>query len=265
MDDKNQKETVQGYEIKRAVLFEDKRGFALAHSPNAPDPFVTWQFTQGENGARDYYWGRYASSLESATSRYEDRIDHYRHETGLSVVGGYKYYPTQRPVDIGTYPKTAENTPVIVGNFDKREPVEDGKFQAWGFLIYDAPLTAKQIYDYELRPAPDNFDVVVARNKELVVMREQAQVVGHWEDMKGLPEEKRFTWHRPSIHAFDLREPVVSPEQMAGRYRRARHDFDRADRQTAPKPIAQQLAEAEKQVRRDTPQTTDKKPNRDER
>ena len=32
---------------------------ALGHNPGAPSPFVTWQFTEGENGHRDYYWGRY--------------------------------------------------------------------------------------------------------------------------------------------------------------------------------------------------------------
>jgi hypothetical protein len=56
MDDKNQKETVHGYEILRSVIFANNRGFALAENFAAVDPFITWQFTI-ENGARDYYWG----------------------------------------------------------------------------------------------------------------------------------------------------------------------------------------------------------------
>ena len=46
-------ETVQGYEIKQAIVFDNDRGFALGENPAAPEPFVTWQFTE-ENGQRDY-------------------------------------------------------------------------------------------------------------------------------------------------------------------------------------------------------------------
>lgn len=48
-------ETVQGYVILKAATFETGHGFALGHNPGAPSPFVTWQFTEGENGHRDYY------------------------------------------------------------------------------------------------------------------------------------------------------------------------------------------------------------------
>ena len=46
----------------KAATFETGHGFALGHNPGAPSPFVTWQFTEGENGHRDYYWGRYGTS-----------------------------------------------------------------------------------------------------------------------------------------------------------------------------------------------------------
>jgi hypothetical protein len=88
--------------------------------------------------------------------------------------------------------------------------VEQGQFKAWGYLVYDAPLTAKQIYDYELRPAPGNFDFVIEKNK-------QAQIVGHWEESRKMPETQRFTWFKPSINAFALREPAVAPEQREQR------------------------------------------------
>ena len=42
----------------KAATFETGHGFALGHNPGAPSPFVTWQFTEGENGHRDYYWQR---------------------------------------------------------------------------------------------------------------------------------------------------------------------------------------------------------------
>ena len=248
------------------------------------------------------------------------------------LAGPYKYYSTQRPVDIATYPST-DGGPVSFVNFDKRELCENATFRAWGYLAYDAPLTVKQIGDYELRAAsgnPDNvkvspyqleaqleaigkwetahglsdraritwyhgdtgtfvkkdwvmaetvsdrFDGIIeqkARNAERRVeqklfadygisdapgssdekkrMIEQAQVVGHWEDDKGMPDNERFAWHKPSIHAYALREPAVSPDQLEQRYHRAKLELTRdSEKQPTPKRIADQLAEAGKQVQR---------------
>ena len=72
--------------------------------------------------------------------------------------GLYKYYSTQRPVDIGTFPKPPHNAPDEIVNYDQRIPVEGGAFLAWGHLTYTRPLTERQTADYELRPAPDNPD-----------------------------------------------------------------------------------------------------------
>jgi N12 class adenine-specific DNA methylase len=62
----------------------------------------------------------------------------------------YRYYSTQRPVSVGTYPQDS-GRPVEIFNFDERTLVENGAFSAWGWLEYDNPLTAKQTEDYELR------------------------------------------------------------------------------------------------------------------
>ncbi len=156
MSDNPSMETVHGYEIKRSVLFDNDRGFALAENPNAPQPFVTWQFTE-ENGKRDYYWWHYMTNKAVAVRDYESRVSEYQQDYGVSEKSAYRYYSTQRPVDIGTFPKT-ENGPLYLVNFDKRESVEQGQFLAWGYLVYDAPLTEKQMNDYELRAAPGNPD-----------------------------------------------------------------------------------------------------------
>ena len=39
--------------------------------------------------------------------------------------GLYKYYSTQRPVDIGTFPKPSHNDPDEIINYDQRVPVEN--------------------------------------------------------------------------------------------------------------------------------------------
>ena len=73
---------------------------------------------------------------------------------GLQENGRYRYYSTQRPVDIGTFPKPAGNAPEEIHNYDNRQPVEGGTMQAWGWLEYAKPLTEKEAGDYELKPAP---------------------------------------------------------------------------------------------------------------
>ena len=151
-----------GYEIQRAVLFDNGRGFALGHDPVAPNPYVTWQFAE-ENGKRDYYWGHYFNSKDKAAMDYNNRVFDYERQYRVERVQTqgpdfYKYYSTQRPVDLGTFPKPKENLPVAFLNYNERVLVENCSFRAWGELLYLDPLTEKDISDYELRPAPDNPD-----------------------------------------------------------------------------------------------------------
>ena len=171
-------ENIQGYEIEKSVLFENSRGFALGHNPAAPQPYVTWQFTENEGGVRDYYWGHYHTDREWAERDFSRRIDDYQalfkveeKEPGQEPGGYYRYYSTQRPFDIGATPDTKDNPLVEVVNYedDRRRPVAGGKIHAWGEAIYKKPLTAKQLRDYELTPAPDNPDrkrSITARLKE---------------------------------------------------------------------------------------------------
>lgn len=63
---------VQGYEITRSIWFDDRRGFAIGHNPNAAAPFVCWQF-KTENGARDFYWGSYCNSEKEAAAHFAAR------------------------------------------------------------------------------------------------------------------------------------------------------------------------------------------------
>ena len=212
MSDKASKEKVHGYEIKRSILFENDRGFALGENPQAVQPFVTWQFTE-ENGKRDYYWGHYTANSAAATREYENRIAEYQHDYGVSEKLAYKYYSTQRPVDIGTFPKT-ENGPLRLVNFDSREDVEQGRFQAWGYLVYDTPLTEKQIDDYELRAAPGNPGQLRLAPEQL---EQQVQVVGKWEQSKRIPDVKRLTWWYPDFGSF-VKKEFVTDAQLSDCY-----------------------------------------------
>lgn len=122
----------------------------------------------------------------------------------------YKYYSTQRPIDIGTYPKPPEAPEVELVFYDQRNPVENGTFLAWGELIYDAPLTPEQVSNYELRPSRDNPDI---RER----MSVQAQAVGAWEKRNHIPAEKCLTKWAPDIQAF-VSLPRTTIEQLARRF-----------------------------------------------
>ena len=102
-------------------------------------------------------------SGEKLFCEYDQEVKHYQRIYNVGIrqteaPGLYKYYSTQRPVDIGTFPKPPYNKPDEIFNYDQRIPVENGSFLAWGYLTYTRPLTEKQASDYELRPAPDNPD-----------------------------------------------------------------------------------------------------------
>ncbi len=72
-------ETVQGYVILKAATFETGHGFALGHNPGGAEPLCDLaRFTEGENGHRDYYWGRYGTSQAWAQRDFDRRVDDYQ-------------------------------------------------------------------------------------------------------------------------------------------------------------------------------------------
>lgn len=61
-----------------------------------------------------------------------------------------RYYSTQRPVGPGTFP---DGQPHTIHNFDSRTFIPEIGREAWGYIDYDAPLTAQAARAYELTPA----------------------------------------------------------------------------------------------------------------
>jgi hypothetical protein len=159
----------------------------------------------------------------------------------------YKYYSTQRPVDINTFPKT-DSGPAKIINFDKRESVENGKFQAWGYLLYSAPLSQKQMDDYELRAAPGNPDLLRLTPEQL---EQQVQVVGKWEQSKRIPDMKRLTWWYPDFGVF-VKKEFITDAELSGRYEKVMESKAHAtQKMSVKKPIAERLKEGAEQAERD--------------
>ena len=177
--------------IRRTILFDNKCGFVLGENPKAPNPYVTWQFNE-QDGHRDFFWGHYHNEPDMAERDFHNRAEDYQRRYHVFEVEQapdketYKYYSTQRPIDIGTYPNSYFNRPVHMDLYFTRQEVTGEAFQAWGAITYAQPLTKREMQDYELRPSRENLDI---RRQ----MDTQAQVVGKWEDAHHVPEQRRLT------------------------------------------------------------------------
>lgn len=155
-------EAIDDYEILMTTLFKTGHGFAIAQAKDQGKRFMVWQFTETAYG-RDFYHGRSFALRDEAERDFRRRADNYKHinktdqQSLQSPARYYRYYSTQRPVDIGTYPKDDGNPPLVVVNYDcdRRRPVAGGKLHAWGELTYRKPLTEEQARAYELTPAPE--------------------------------------------------------------------------------------------------------------
>lgn len=129
----------QGYAILKAVMLENGRGFALGEHPTAPSRYVTWACYDDKDGQRQYEWGHYGNDRTAMEQDFTDRVQDYQRIYNVGIrqteaPGLYKYYSTQRPVDIGTFPKPPYNKPDEIFNYDQRIPVENGSFLAWAIL-----------------------------------------------------------------------------------------------------------------------------------
>jgi hypothetical protein len=180
-----------------------------------------------------------------AAAYYVGPIDYERVPEFLEAP--YRYYSTQRPVDIGTFPKL-ECGPVGIVNFDKRETCENSTFRAWGYLSYDAPLTEKQTAEFELRAASDNPDRDRASPYQLDA---QVQAIGKYEDSKHMNLYKRLTWKHNDFGVY-VRHGDIPPARIGERFAEIMGIKARAaERLTAKRPIAEQLAEGEKRAARE--------------
>ena len=121
----------------------------FAESVGDPVPGREVFLTQGQIYSLFAEMEEKTKALTEAAERMKDLVP------ALQENGLYRYYSTQRPVDIGTFPKPEGNRPVEIYNYDtdKRIPVEGASMEAWGYLEYRKPLTEKEMEDYELRPA----------------------------------------------------------------------------------------------------------------
>ena len=69
--------------------------------------YVTWACYDDKDGQRQYEWGHYGNDRTAMEQDFADRVPDYQRIYNVGIrqteaPGLYKYYSTQRPVDIGT-------------------------------------------------------------------------------------------------------------------------------------------------------------------
>lgn len=99
----------QGYRIIERFPIGGK-GFVLGYNPDAPNPYVTWQYRADD--PEHYFWGHYHNEKEAAYQDYLDRIEQeaeqYQTITGspfslpklcLTIQPGHRRYSKYHPWD----------------------------------------------------------------------------------------------------------------------------------------------------------------------
>lgn len=71
-------------------------------------------------------------------------------ETAKTPCNKYRYYLTERPLQLGAFPQPADNKPASVCPFKRKIKHDMMGKEVFGFVEYDKPLTPDQIYQYEL-------------------------------------------------------------------------------------------------------------------
>lgn len=94
----------------------------------------------------------------------------------------YRYYVTQRPIDIGTIPRTKDS--INITAFEDRQEVEEIGRSAYGFVEYREPLSDEEVRDYELATAVGQRE---SMEQEQFVSLEQA-------DIPPLDGEEKFVY-----------------------------------------------------------------------
>lgn len=76
---------VENYEVYQTALFSDGVGVAAAFNPDAPDPYVTWFFTE-KDGERNYRVGEYRSDAVAGEKAFLLRLKHYKQDYRVNIV-----------------------------------------------------------------------------------------------------------------------------------------------------------------------------------
>lgn len=123
--------------------------------------------------------------------------------------GPYKYYFSQHSVDIGTYPLDGKEPPEIE-YYQQSKPVEYGRMEACGALMYSTPLTTEQMKQYKVLGASSNPDRAVIA---IAQFEEQMQTIGEFEKSRGISPKNRKTWWY-SDFGVHIKYPFVTHEQV---------------------------------------------------
>jgi len=211
-----------GYQIRQAILFNNDRGFVLAHHPKAPAPYVTWTFTDRDNG-RGYDVGYYFSTEERVKLDYMSRVTYYMEA----------YKVTEKPVSTAAVEVDAEQNYNMIDGVRNNESVPkpdltDGQTDAEIRELAPEMLPDETAADSQrdaVRVSGDDHPVVTVTFSEHDQLRGIANMPFYLADilfskLDAMPREERSPDGAP-YHKTDFRIDFVrngEPDSYIGHY-----------------------------------------------
>ena len=102
-----------GYEINRAVMYDNGLGFVQAHDPEAPAPFVTWRHGIDDEGGKWYEWGHYFTTEDRARIDFITRAADYVRQ----------YKVTEKPLPTAAAEMDAEQNYNMIDGVPNNVPI----------------------------------------------------------------------------------------------------------------------------------------------
>ena len=170
----------QGYEIIKAVMLENGRGFVLGHHPPRPRPMshglammtrtASGSMNGGITAATVPLWNRTLRRGCRSTSAFTMSVSSRPRLPAFTSIT-----PPSAPWTLGHSPSRPATPRMKSSTTISASRLKNGSFLAWGHLTYTRPLTKRQASDYELRPAPDNPDRPRSIREQMKTAAKQAE------------------------------------------------------------------------------------------
>ena len=116
-----------------------------------------------------------------------------------------RYYSTERPISIGTYPKPAGNKVLDIINYSEKTYCKEAGRACWGYIDYEKPLTKQEMDDYELVEAGGKDGDNEGRKitvLELDAILSPASPITYWQG--GMPMQRRDIFDDCEVVSVEL-------------------------------------------------------------
>ena len=117
-----------------------------------------------------------------------------------------RYYSTQRPITLGSYPETENNKATEIHNYEGKTYCEEIGRDAWGYIEYEQPLHPEDVITYELTPPPSKIKkmrFIGVDGWDRMVFKDEDEYVWKYTEPGELPLERHDRLYSSANNMFD--------------------------------------------------------------